>query len=134
MALADRRKADLVAQRAGKGCGEGGEHRAMRRLREADRLDPDQLLAALNGIYLLATLRDCKDSLALNAAFEQTWLQSGQALELHLNRNLELLRANPDDAAIGKRLDVGIKMAEIRFNPEYAETLRRARATAMKRQ
>ncbi|GLQ55057.1 hypothetical protein [Devosia nitrariae] len=106
---------------------------AMRRLREADRLDPDQLLAALNGIYLLATLRDCKDSLALNAAFEQTWLQSGQALELHLNRNLELLRANPDDAVVGKRLDVGIKMAEIRFNPEYAETLRRARATAMKR-
>lgn len=107
---------------------------AMRRLREgADRLDPDQLLAALNGIYLLATLRDCKDSLALNAAFEQTWLQSGQALELHLNRNLELLRTNPDDAVVGKRLDVGIKMAEIRFNPEYAETLRRARATAMKR-
>jgi hypothetical protein len=106
---------------------------AMRRLREADRLDPDQLLAALNGIYLLATLRDCKDSLALNAAFEQTWLQSGQALELHLNRNLELLRANPDDAVVGKRLDVGIKMAEIRFNPEYAETLRRARATATRR-
>jgi len=107
---------------------------AMRRGREgADRLDPDQLLAALNGMYLLATLRDCKDSLALNAVFEQTWVQSGQALEIHLNRCLDLLRANPSDAVAAKRLDVGIKMAEVRFNPEYAETLRRARATAMKR-
>jgi len=107
---------------------------AMRRGREgADRLDPDQLLAALNGMYLLATLRDCKDSLALNAVFEQTWVQSGQSLEMHLNRCLDLLRANPGDATVAKRLDVGIKMAEVRFNPDYAETLRRARATAMKR-
>jgi hypothetical protein len=107
---------------------------AMRRGREgSDRLDPDQLLAALNGMYLLATLRDCKDSLALNAVFEQTWVQSGQALEMHLNRGLDLLRANPADAIVAKRLDVGIKMAEVRFNPEYAETLRRARAAAMKR-
>jgi hypothetical protein len=34
---------------------------------------------------------------------------------------------------IGARLDAGIKMAEVRFNPEYAETLRRARASAERR-
>src|SRR5690606_9027692 len=98
---------------------------SMRRGREgADRLDDDRLLAALNGVYLLATLRECKDSLALNALFEQAWSQSGQALELHLNRNLDLLRANPADTVIAHRLETGIKMAEVRFNPEYAETLR----------
>lgn len=107
---------------------------SMRRGREgADRLDNDTLLAALNGVYLLATLRECKESLALNALFEQAWSQSGEALELHLNRNLDLLRANPADAVVAKRLDTGIKMAEVRFNAEYAETLRRARATALKR-
>jgi hypothetical protein len=99
----------------------------------SDRLDDDRLLAALNGVYLLATLRECKESLALNALFEQAWSQSGQALELHVNRNLELLRANPADDVVAKRLDTSIKMAEVRFNPDYAETLRRARAAAIKR-
>jgi len=102
-------------------------------LRSADRLDEDRLLSALNGMYLLATLRDCKDSLALNALFEQAWSQSGEALELHLKRNLELVRANRDDALAAKRLETGIKMAELRFNADYAETLRRARAAALKR-
>jgi hypothetical protein len=107
-------------------------NQSMRRGREGllDRLDNDRLLAALNGIYLLSTVRECRDSLALNAVFEQAWSQSGQALEVHLQRNLELLRQHPGDAVIGARLDAGIKMAEVRFNPEYAETLRRARASA----
>jgi len=107
---------------------------AMRRGREGhDRLDSDQLLAAINGVYLMATVRECRDSLALNTLFEQAWSQSGQALEQHLQRNLDLIRTHPDDLAIGARLDAGIKMAEVRFNPEYAETLRRARATAERR-
>ncbi len=95
-----------------------------------DRLDDDRLLSALNGIYLLATIRDCKDSLAVNTLFDQAWSQSGQALELHLNSNLELLRQNPNNRIVSKRLDVGIKMAEVRFNQEYADTLRRARTAA----
>ena len=107
---------------------------AMRRGREgADRLDNDALLAAINGVYLMATVRDCRDSLALNALFDQAWSQSGQALELHLQRNLDLIRQHPGDPIIGTRLDAGIKMAEVRFNPEYAETLRRARAAAERR-
>jgi hypothetical protein len=107
---------------------------SLRRGRDgSDRLDDDRLLAALNGVYLLATLRECKESLALNALFEQAWSQSGQALELHVGRNLELLRANPADAIVAKRLDTSIKMAEVRFNPDYAETLRRARVAAVKR-
>lgn len=107
---------------------------AMRRGREGhDRLDSDQILAAINGVYLMATVRDCRDSLALNTLFEQAWSQSGQALEQHLQRNLDLIRTHPHDAAIGARLDAGIKMAEVRFNPEYAETLRRARAAAERR-
>src|SRR5215217_1354216 len=38
-------------------------NQAMRRRAEADRLDTDKLLAAVGGIYLLATVRDCRDSL-----------------------------------------------------------------------
>lgn len=107
---------------------------SLRRARDGgDRLDEDRLLAAIGGMYLLVTLRECKDSLALNALFERAWTQSGQALDLHLNRNLELLREEPGNAVVAARLEAGIKMAEIRFNPEYAETLRRARAAAVRR-
>lgn len=109
-------------------------NQALRRTREGtDRLDNDRLLAALNGVYLLATVRDCRDSLALNALFDQAWSQSGQALELHINRNLDSLRQNPSDEIVAARLDIGIKMAEVRFNTEYAETLRRARSGAERR-
>jgi hypothetical protein len=107
---------------------------ALRRGREgSDRLDADRLLAAINGVYLLAAIRDCRGSLALNALFDQAWTQSGEALELHLKRNLELLQAHPADSIIAARLDGAIAMAEIRFNSAYAETLRRARATAERR-
>lgn len=107
---------------------------AMRRGREgSDRLDDDRILAAINGAYLLATIRECRDSLALNTLFEQAWSQIGQALEMHLQRNLDLIRENPSDAVVGARLEAGIKMAEVRFNPEYAETLRRARTAAERR-
>lgn len=109
-------------------------NQGLRKARDgADRLDDDRLLSALNGMYLLATIRDCRESLALNAIFDLAWSQSGQALETHLARNLELLRQNPDDGIVGKRLDIGIKMAEVRFNAEYAETLKRARIAAEKR-
>jgi hypothetical protein len=109
-------------------------NQAMRRPREgADRIDNDRLLGAINGVYLLATVRDCRGSLALNAVFDQAWSQTGQALELHIQRNLDLLRQSPADPMIGARLDAAIKMAEIRFNAEYAETLKRARAAAERR-
>ena len=109
-------------------------NQAMRRGREgSDRLDNDRILAAINGVYLLATIRECRDSLALNALFEQAWSQTGQALEVHLQRNLDLIRQNPVDPVIGTRLDAGIKMAEVRFNAEYADTLKRARAAAERR-
>ena len=98
-----------------------------------DRLDADLLLAALNGVYLLRTIRDCRESLALNALFDQAWSQSGEALELLLQRNMDLLRQGQGDAIVAARLDAGIKMAEVRFNAEYAETLRRSRATAERR-
>ena len=99
----------------------------------ADRLDPDLLLSALNGLYVLASVRDARDSLALNAAFDQTWAQVGQALEVHIQRNLEILRQTPDDSATQQRLDAAIKMAELRFNADYADVLRRAKETAEKR-
>ncbi|UYN99714.1 MAG: hypothetical protein KIT02_00245 [Devosia sp.] len=107
---------------------------AMRRPREgADRVDNDHILAAINGIYLLAAVRDCRDSLALNAIFDQAWSQSAQALELHIQRNLDLLRKDPDDVHTGARLDAAITMAQVRFNTEYADTLRRARLAAERR-
>lgn len=107
---------------------------AMRRGREGvDKAHSDQLLAALNGVYLLSTVRECRDSLALNALFDQTWSQVGQGLEMHIQRNLDLLRQNPQDAPTSARLEAGIKMAELRFNAEYAEVLRRARDSIEKR-
>lgn len=107
---------------------------AMRRPRDgADRVDNDAILAAINGMYLLSAVRDAKDSLALNAIFDQAWNQSGQALEIHVQRNLDLIKQNPADAGASARLDAAITMAQIRFNPEYAETLRRARQAAERR-
>lgn len=109
-------------------------NKALRKHREGnDRLDSDQLLTALSGVYLLATVRDARDSLAVNALFEQTWAQVGQTLEIHIQRSLDILRQNPGDRITGERVDAAIKMAELRFNPEYADVLRRAKETAEKR-
>jgi hypothetical protein len=107
--------------------------RALRRREGTDRLDSDQLLIALNGCYVLATVREARDSLALNALFEQAWNQLGQALEMHVQRNLEVFRQSPNDKTTAARLDVAIKMAELRFNTDYADVLRRARDSASKR-
>lgn len=105
-------------------------NRAMRRPREGDdRIDSDQILAAYNGVYLLTTVRDCRDSLALNALFDQAWSQVGTALEQHIERNLETLRQNPADAVASERFQAALKMAELRFNGEYAELMRRAHET-----
>jgi hypothetical protein len=101
---------------------------ALRRQRDgADWLDSDSLLAALGGLYLLRAVRDCRDSLALNEVFDETWNRTGQSLEMHLTRNLDALRENPGDPIAAARVDGGIKMAELRFGSDYAEVLRRAR-------
>lgn len=107
---------------------------SLRKPREGvDRVDADRLLAALNGVYLLSALRDARDSLALNALFDTIWGETGQNLEILLKRNLELFKQNPEDTNTAQRLDMGIKMAEIRFNAEYADILRRARDSVSKR-
>jgi hypothetical protein len=108
-------------------------NKALRRRENNDRLDSDQLLAALNGVYLLATVRDSRDSLALNTLFDQVWSQTGQALEIHIERNLQQIRDNPVDPIASARLDAALKMAEVRFNPEYADVLRRAKDVAERR-
>lgn len=108
-------------------------NKALRRRDGADRVDGDQILSALNGVYLLATVRDARDSLAVNALFDQVWTQTGQALEIHIERHLETLRRSPADAATAARLDAALKMAELRFSPDYAETMRRARDAALRR-
>lgn len=108
-------------------------NQALRRREGSDRVDGDQILAAMNGMYLLATVRDSRDSLAVNALFDQVWGQTGQALEIHIERNLEYLRRNPADRAASARLDAALKMAEIRFSQEYAETMRRAKDAAERR-
>ncbi|HEX4296490.1 MAG TPA: hypothetical protein VHZ56_00555 [Devosia sp.] len=108
-------------------------NKALRRRDGADRLDGDQILSALNGIYLLATVRDSRDSLALNAVFDQVWTQTGQALEIHIERLLTQLRANPADSIASARLDAALKIAEIRFSQEYADVLRRAKDATERR-
>lgn len=106
---------------------------ALRRREGADRVDGDQILRAMNGMYLLATVRESRDSLAVNTIFDQVWTQTGQALEIHIERNLEYLRRNPADTASSARLDAALKMAEIRFSQDYAETMRRAKEVAERR-
>jgi hypothetical protein len=108
-------------------------NKSLRRRDGTDRIDADQVLSALNGMYLLSTVRDCRDSLALNNLFDQVWSQTGQALEIHIDRLMEALKANPRDAVASKRLDAALKMAEIRFGQEYADTLRRAKMTTERR-
>ncbi|MEQ8444494.1 MAG: hypothetical protein RIB57_01270 [Pelagibacterium sp.] len=107
---------------------------ALRRPRDGnDKVDPDQVLAALNGLYLLIAVRKSRDSLAVNALLDQAWADTGQAVEVLVGRALDMYRAQPADPAARERLDAGIKMAEIRFNPEYADILRRARDGAERR-
>jgi hypothetical protein len=106
---------------------------ALRRREGTDRVDGDQILRAMNGIYLLATVRESRDSMAVNALFDQVWAQTGQALEIHIERNLEYLRRNPADTAASARLDAALKMSEVRFNQDYAETMRRAKDAAERR-
>ena len=108
-------------------------NKALRKRDGADRVDGDQILSALNGVFLLATVRDSRDSLAVNTLFDQVWSQTGQALEIHIERNLEYLRRNPVDSVTSARLDAALKMAEVRFNLEYAETMRRAKESAERR-
>lgn len=108
---------------------------ALRQARDgADRVDADRLLTALNGTYLLVTLRNCRDSLALNALIDEVWQRTGQILEAYVPRNLELVRLDPGNAIARQRLDSGLKMAELRFGPEYAEVIRRARDGEVRRQ
>jgi hypothetical protein len=108
-------------------------NKALRRRDGADRLDGDQVLSALNGIFLLATVRDSRDSLALNALFDQVWTQTGQALEIHIDRLLTIIRASPADTIASARLDAALKMSEVRFSQDYADTLRRAKESAERR-
>lgn len=98
-----------------------------------DRVDADRVLAALNGLYLLSTVRRSRDSLAVNALLDQAWSETGKVVETHVTRALEMYRAEPGDTVLRERLDAGIQMAEIRFNPEYAEILRKARDGAGRR-
>jgi len=85
-------------------------NKALRRRDGTDRLDGDQILSALNGMYLLATVRDSRDSLALNALFDQVWAQTGQALEIHVERLLQQVRNNPMDSIASARLDAAVAL------------------------
>jgi hypothetical protein len=108
--------------------------RALRRARDGvDRLDAETLLTALNGTYLLGAVRECRDSLALNEAFDEAWGRSGEVLEFHLTRTLDALREAPGDRILAERLEAGIKMAEVRFGTDYAEALRAGREAAVRR-
>ena len=107
---------------------------ALRRPRDGnDRVNADQVLAALNGLYLLTTVRQARDSLAVNALLDQAWTETGQAVEVLVTRALDHYRTSPGDPVARERLEAGIKMAEIRFNSEYADILRRARDNAGRR-
>lgn len=101
---------------------------ALRRPREGpDSIDAEDVLSALGGLYILRSVRSCRSSLALNVVFERVWGETGHALEMLLSRALETFRDDPADPVRRERLEAGIKMAEIRFDSEYADIMRRAR-------
>jgi len=99
-----------------------------------DKLDADMLLNALNGIYLLVALREARETLALNAIFEKTWKETGQNLETLIDRNMETYKLDPANAIISQRLDMGIKMAEVRLGKEYSSALFNAKEAVSRRQ
>ncbi|HHG89045.1 MAG TPA: hypothetical protein ENJ90_01020 [Devosia sp.] len=98
----------------------------------ADRTDPELILDALNGLYLLVAVKAAKESLALNSIVSTLWATTGRDLETLMSRSLEAFRKEPQNPVLLERLNAGIKMAEVRFNPEYAAILIRARDTAVK--
>lgn len=108
-------------------------NQSLRKREGVNRIDNEQVLSALSGLYLLVTVRDCRDSLALNAAFDQVWSTTGQIIETHLTRAMESYRDTPGDSVVEARLDAAIKMAELRLGAEYAEVLRKAKDTAARR-
>ncbi len=97
-----------------------------------DRTDPELILDALNGLYLLVAVKAAKESLALNTIVNTLWATIGKDLETLMSRSLEAFRQEPDNPVFLERLNAGIKMAEVRFNPEYAAILTRARDTAVR--
>lgn len=108
---------------------------AMRKPRSGpDKVDADQLLSALNGIYLLVAVRQARETLALNAIFEKIWGETGQSLEVLIDRNMEVLKQDPTNAIVLARLDAGIKMAGLRFGQEYGDVLLRAKQVIERRQ
>ena len=46
---------------------------------------------------------------------------------------MDALRETPGDTILAERLDVGIKMAEVRFGADYADALRTGRDAAIRR-
>ncbi len=96
----------------------------------ADCTDPELILDALNGLYLLVAVKAAKESLALNSLVSTLWVTTGKDLETLMSRSLEAFRKEPENPVLLERLNAGIKMAEVRFNPEYAAILIRARDTA----
>ncbi|MCF6327093.1 MAG: hypothetical protein L3J21_07370 [Devosiaceae bacterium] len=98
-----------------------------------DLVDPSLQLDALNGLYLLASVREALDSLALNSLVNKLWSEIGKALEVLIERNLDAFRVSPDSDIAAQRLNTSIKMAKIRFNPEYAGIIIRARDGATRR-
>ncbi len=98
-----------------------------------DRVDTDLLLEALNGLYLMVAVRAARDALALNSVLNNVWNETANVLEVLVSRNLEAFRQDPQSDVVAQRLNAGIKMAEVRFNPEYADILKRARDGASRR-
>ena len=104
---------------------------ALRRRDGVDRLDSDQILSALNGIYLLAT-RARQPRLAGAQRAVRPGLGADRAGARNPCRAAAGAAAggSPADSIASARLDAALKMAEIRFSQDYADTLRRAKESS----
>jgi hypothetical protein len=89
-------------------------------------LDPNDVLQAYNGLYILTATRAARESLAVNAVVERAWRDVGQGLEVMVDRIFEHYKvvAGTDPFATAQA-DVAIKFCSIRFGDEYAQVLKR---------
>lgn len=97
-----------------------------------DVVDQEELLRALNNLYLLLSARDSRDTLALNAVIETAWTDTGQTLEILMERMLDQMRTQPYNNLLRDRFNHGVKMCEVRFSKDYSEVMARARDSVMK--
>ncbi|PLX39074.1 MAG: hypothetical protein C0606_00580 [Hyphomicrobiales bacterium] len=97
------------------------------------RFDDYEAEDAERGLAILAEVRRCRESFALNEVLTVTWRRVEQALELLSAALLETLRKSTGHAAevVDRKLASALHFSSMVFGEEYTKTMRRSRANAL---